>query len=119
MKIVNYDKPYYCSDDQYTRSHPGEMLINIDHGSKRMIGESHKMHHHMVVESKVAHHTSLSERKNTEGPHPDVSMNYSRLPKVNMNPLPNDSGNPVYKTLYKKSAKMGMAKGGIKHSGKY
>ena len=56
----------------------------------------------------------ITEVNNSIGPKIDVTKNYSRLPKSMNYPQPNDSGQPVYPALFKKSSKTGTFKGGLK-----
>ena len=57
---------------------------------------------------------ALTERRNNIGPKIDVTKNFSRLPKTHQDPQPNDFGEIRGNTEYMKSAKAGIAKGGIR-----
>ena len=101
--------------DQYNVSVMGEHHQNINGGSYAFIADSAKINHRQIVGSKVVNETAMTERHNEALPQPDVTKNFSRLPKIHWVPQPNNYGEPVVNTLYKKSGAKGQQKGGIKY----
>ncbi len=101
--------------NEYEVSAQGEYHYGMNGiGSRAFIADSARANHRQMVGNKSIHSTLRTEIKNDTGPRMDVTKNYSRLPKSHYDPQPNDYGHPVYDTLFKKSAKSGMAKGGIR-----
>ena len=101
--------------DQYNVSVMGEHEQNMNGGSQAFIADSSKINHRQIVGSKVVNETAMTERHNEALPQPDVTKNFSRLPKIHWVPQPNNYGEPVVNTLYKKSGAKGQQKGGIKY----
>ena len=101
--------------DQYNHSVQGEMHVNMNAGSQAFIGDSARINHKQVVGNKVVNDTAKTERHNEEGPKPDVTKNFSRLPKTHWVPQPNNYGEPVAHRVMRKAGAGGIQKGGIKY----
>ena len=101
--------------DQYNVSVMGEHAQNMNGGSQAFIADSAKINHRQIVGHHVISETARTERHNEALPQPDVTKNFSRLPKIHWVPQPNNYGEPVVNTLYKKSGAKGQQKGGIKY----
>jgi len=101
--------------DQYNVSNMGEHAHNMNGGSHAFIADSAKINHRQIVGGKVINETAMTERRNEALPEPDVTKNFSRLPKTHWVPQPNNYGEPVVDTLYKKAGAKGMHKGGDKY----
>jgi hypothetical protein len=98
--------------DEYKVSMMGEHAHNMNGGSYAFIADSAKINHKQVVKSKVVNETARTERTNEALPKLDITKNFSRLPKTHWVPQPNNFGNPVVDTLYKKAGAKGQHKGG-------
>lgn len=101
--------------DQYKISMMGEHAHNMNGGSHAFIADSAKINHKQVVKSKVVNETARTERHNEALPQPDVTKNFSRLPKTHWVPQPNNYGEPVSHALSKKAGAKGQHKGGNKY----
>jgi len=101
--------------DQYNHSVDQEMHVNMNAGSQAFIGNAARMNHKQVVGNKAVHNTARTEVQNHEGPKPDVTKNFSRLPKAHWVPQPNNYGEPVAHRVLKKAGAGGVQKGGIKY----
>lgn len=101
--------------DQYNASYMCEHAHNMNDGSHAFIADAAKINHRQVVGHKVVNETARTEIRNEATPEPDVTKNFSRLPKIHQVPQPNNFGEPVVNTLYKKAGPKGMHKGGDKY----
>lgn len=101
--------------DQYNVSHMGEHAHNINGGSYAFIGDSAKVNHRQIVGQKVVNETAKTERRNEAAPQPDVTKNYSRMPKIHWVPQPNNFGEIRAESLSHKAGKSGVHKGGTKY----
>lgn len=102
-------------EDQYNISQKSEVHLNMNGGSHAFIADSAKLNHRQIVGHKIVSSTARTERRSEASPQPDVTKNYSRLPKIHWVPQPNNLGNPVGEALYRKAGKTGMHKGGTKY----
>lgn len=102
-------------EDQYSISHKSEVHVNMNAGSHAFIADSAKLNHRQIVGHKVVSSTARTERRSEASAQPDVTKNYSRLPKIHWVPQPNNFGNPAVETLHRKAGKAGIHKGGAKY----
>ncbi len=91
----------------------GEHALNMNGGSHAFIADVAKLNHRMVVKSKDM--SARTERHSEALPRLDITKNFSRLPKIHWVPQPNNAGEPVVNTLYKKAGAKGQRKGGIRY----
>jgi hypothetical protein len=105
----------HSTQDQYKVSVMGEHAQNMNGGSHAFIADAAKINHRQVVGHKVIQETSKMEVREHHSAPPDVTKNFSRLPKIHWVPQPNNYGEPVVNTLYKKSGAKGLQKGGIQY----
>ncbi len=101
--------------DQYNVSHMGEHIHNMNGGSYAFIADSAKINHRQIVGHKVVKETARTERHNEAPARPDVTKNFSRLPKIHWVPQPNNAGEIPVHALKSKSGAKGQHKGGIKY----
>lgn len=98
---------------QYECHYPGEMHVNMNSGSHAFIGDSARMRHETVVKAKVIDSTARTERHNNAPERPDVTKNFSRLPKSHWVPQPNNMGEIRAKPVLNKASSKGIFKGGL------
>lgn len=102
-------------EDQYKISMMGEHAHNMNGGSYAFIADSAKINHRQIVGHKVVRETARTERHNEALPQPDVTKNYSRMPKIHWVPQPNNFGEIRGESLSRKAGKSGIHKGGAKY----
>jgi len=102
--------------DQYSTYHGGEHAYSMNRGPKVFLANAARANHHTMVGNKAISSVARTEIRDDIGPKMDVTKNFSRMPKTYNDPQPNDFGEPARETLYTKSSKAGMAKGGMKRA---
>jgi hypothetical protein len=111
---TRHPDPVRSTQDQYNVSVMGEHIHNMNAGSHAFIADAARINHRQIVGGKVINETSMTERRSEAYDPPDVTKNFSRLPKIHWVPQPNNYGEPVHNELFRKAGTAAMAKGGNK-----
>jgi hypothetical protein len=102
-------------EDQYKISHQGEVHINMNGGSHAFIAESAKINHRQITGPRGSKESDRTERRSEASPQPDVTKNFSRMPKIHWVPQPNNFGEIRGESFKRKAGKGGVHKGGAKY----